>query len=44
MGLMTKFKNKKYYNKVNYTVLNQDALSKKTDVTVVVPVYNAIDF
>lgn len=44
MGFLTKFKNKKYYNKVDYTVLNEKSLSTKTDVTVIVPVYNAIDF
>lgn len=47
MGMMSFFSKKtdtNYYSKVGYKVLNENALQNNAKVTVVVPVYNAIDF
>lgn len=48
MSVLDRLKNKSYkdpyFNKVGYEILNESALKRRAKVTVVVPVYNAIDF
>lgn len=48
MGIFNLFSKKEdekaYYNKVDYSILNEAALKNDTKVSVVVPVYNAIAY
>ncbi|MFS0787857.1 glycosyltransferase family 2 protein [Shouchella sp. 1P09AA] len=41
MGLLRQWKDKQYYKKVPYTILNEEMLQHKSDVTIVVPIFNA---